>query len=270
MSLGIAIKGPEGIVLAAESRTTVTSNIPTGAGVSLISSWFDSTHKVLSFSAPNRFVGAVTYGQATLGARSIHSFIPELEADIHLNPHLRMSVQDFSIHLGTFFNKQWTAAAATIPGMSELGFVVGGFDEGSAHGRLFSISVPHGPTPVELIPGDFGYSRGGQTDVVERLSLGYDSRVLAIAQAALALTPAQVATLKAALDPLQAQIPLNAMGLQDYVNLAIFWTRATIASQSLSLGLRGCGGPIDVAIITNTQELRFVQRKDVAGENGIT
>lgn len=63
-------------------------------------------------------------------------------------------------------------------------------------------------------------------------------------------------------------IPLAAMPLQDCVDLAIFFIRTTITAQRLTLGISGCGGPIDVAIITRREGLRFIQRKQIVGEIG--
>jgi len=61
-------------------------------------------------------------------------------------------------------------------------------------------------------------------------------------------------------------IPLQAMGLQDCVDLAGLFVRTTIEAQRLAVGIRGCGGPIDIATITRSEGFRFVQRKQVHGE----
>jgi hypothetical protein len=56
------------------------------------------------------------------------------------------------------------------------------------------------------------------------------------------------------------------MPLQDCVDVAIFFIRTTISAQKLTVGLRGVGGPIDVAIITQKDGLQFVQQKKIHGE----
>jgi hypothetical protein len=147
-------------------------------------------------------------------------------------------------------------------------FVVGGFDEDAAYGRVFTFDIPGKPAPVEYNPGpdQFGITWGGQRDVVDRLIQGFDPRLVAILTASLGLDQAQTAKLTQALQPLQMAIPLQAMALQDCVDLAIFFIRTTISAQRLTVGVRGCGGPIDVATITRREGLRFVQRKTVTGE----
>ena len=111
MSLSIVIKGPEGLVLAAESRVTLTVQSPTGhlpalpglpgalptlGGAQTLSVSFDHATKLLAFSAPHTYVGAVTFGQAIIGLsqpRTPASFSPELEASL---PQRRAPVAEFA------------------------------------------------------------------------------------------------------------------------------------------------------------------------------
>ncbi len=59
MSLGIAFKGPEGIVLAADSRVTLTAqNAQTNTR---LPAYFDNATKLLKVGG-QEYVGAVTYG----------------------------------------------------------------------------------------------------------------------------------------------------------------------------------------------------------------
>jgi hypothetical protein len=62
-------------------------------------------------------------------------------------------------------------------------------------------------------------------------------------------------------------IPLQALPLQDCVDLAIFFIRTTINAQNLIVGLRGVGGPIEVATVTRREGLQFVQKKRIVGES---
>ena len=76
MSLGIVIKGPEGIVLAADSRVTLTATRPGNPPMEIN---FDNATKLLTFGDTHKYVAAVTYGSAVIGLRTAHSFIPELQ-----------------------------------------------------------------------------------------------------------------------------------------------------------------------------------------------
>ena len=266
MSLGIVVKGPEGLVLAAESRVTITVSptVPTPwAQVFPVN--FDNAVKLLSFQEPNTAVGAVTYGQAAIGMRTAYSFIPEFEEEL---PQDRLSIKDFSARLSRFFAEQWRMTMQTDYQGPDMMFVVAGFDIGEPYGRVYKFGIPSSPTPIEQQPSlqDFGITWGGRQEFIDRLMQGFDNQLLGVITTALNLQPEQVQPLAQALQQLQMPIPLQAMALQDCVDLAIFFIRTTIGAQKLTLGLRDCGGPIDVATITRREGLKFVQRKQLVGE----
>ncbi len=76
MSLGIAFKGPEGIVLAADSRVTLTVipqlpsiPLPPGLPAMMVPATFDNATKLLRVKGQGH-VGAVTYGIGAIGKRN--------------------------------------------------------------------------------------------------------------------------------------------------------------------------------------------------------
>ncbi len=264
MSLGVVIKGPEGIVLAADSRITLDV---ARAGQPPVTVNFDNATKLLSFSEPNNFVGAVTYGAAVIGLRTAQSFIPEFEQQV-LSQKKRRSVLDTATEMSIFFAERWKATPPAKPS-PQMTFIVGGYDEGASYGKVFLFSIPNEPTPVEQSPGDnsFGVTWGGQLQVASRLIQGFDPLVPEVIKAALKLSPEQTAELAEKLKAeVQYMIPFQVLALQDCVNLAIFLIRTTIDAQGLAVALRGAGGMIEVATITRTSGLKFVQQKKIQGE----
>jgi hypothetical protein len=258
MSLGIIIKGPEGLVLAAESRVTLTTVQPNGQQLHVN---FDNASKLLSFSDPNASIGCVTFGQAAIGIRNVSSFQPEFEAGL---PPERLKVEQFAQHLSDFFMGQWNTTIAPGYAGPDISFVCGGYNENEVYGRVYTFNVPSSPGLVEQSPNAFGITWGGQRDIVDRLLQGYDSRIMQIAQQTLQLDATQLAAFAAAAAPvLQLPIPIEFMPLQDHVDLARFFIRTTIDAQVLTVGLRGCGGPIDIAIVTRREGLRFIKRKQI-------
>ncbi|MDP6495742.1 MAG: hypothetical protein QGI09_10090, partial [Dehalococcoidia bacterium] len=65
---------------------------------------------------------------------------------------------------------------------------------------------------------------------------------------------------------LEFPIPYQVLPLQDGVDLATFMIRSTMNMQNLAVGDRGVGGQIEVAVITRTGGIHFVQRKQIHGE----
>ena len=147
----------------------------------------------------------------------------------------------------------------------DMTFVVAGFDEDDIYGRVFLFDIPHKPDPDEKNPDPtgFGITWGGQREFVDRLLQGYDQRLIDFIKSQEEISP----ELDLLLKQLQMQIPIGAMALQDCVDLAIFFVKTTINAQNLTVGVRGCGGAIDVATITRRKNLQFVQRKSIIGED---
>src|SRR5205807_10138631 len=196
VSLGIVFKGPEGIVLAADSRVTLNAQIPGQNFILPVS--YDNATKLLHVSGQD-YVGAVTYGVGALGQqqpRTAHSFIPEFEDALLGSP--RLSVQEFAQRLSDFFANQWKANMPANYQGPDMVFLVGGYDQGAPYGRVFQVLIPSTPAPQEMnaAPGDFGLVWGGQKEFTDRLLQGFDDSLPAIAQQFLHLTDQHRDTLR--------------------------------------------------------------------------
>lgn len=267
MSLGIAFKGPEGVVLAADSRVTLQGQRE-GENVVILAT-YDNATKLLKVSGQD-YVGAVTYGMGAIGQqqpRTAHSYIPEFEEELAREETGRLSVMGFAEKLSSFFTDRWEAEMPEDfqgPGMV---FLVGGYDVGAPYGRVFEFEVPSRPVPTEPQGDDFGITWGGQREFTDRLIQGFDDSLPGILQERLDLTDEQRQEIRDHLrGKLTAAIPFAFLPLQDCVDIAIFLIRTTVSIQSWITGVRGVGGAIDVAMITRTEGFRPVQQKRIRGE----
>src|SRR2546430_5269032 len=184
MSLGIAFKGTEGIVLAADSRVTLLAgvqlpglNVPAGTQI-VVPATFDNATKLIS-SKSQAHVAAVTFGAGAIGQmepRTAASFMPEFDAQLAKElsgkkpDEQRLTVEQFAKKVGAFFGGQWTKAGMPGQGIDDMIFFVAGYDDDTApYGRIYEVRVPSKPTPVEFLPGQFGAIWGGQREVTDRL-----------------------------------------------------------------------------------------------------
>jgi hypothetical protein len=273
MSLGIALKGTAGVVLAADSRVTLFGQLPGAAPGQqmIIPATFDNASKILRTQC-QKYVAAVTFGAGAIGQtepRTASSFMPEFEAVIANDG--RLSVEDFATRLGAFFLKQWHAMKmpATPSINDNMVFLVGGYDQDKPYGDLYSVYVPSSPTPTKLIPdGQFGANWGGQREMTDRLLQGFDPRLPDVVQELQGIPanqrdPGLAAKLQGKLG---IAIPWQFLPLQDCVDLSIFLVRATITLQKWIVGVRGVGGAVDVVTITRTDGIKEVQVKRLVGE----
>ncbi len=286
MSLAVAFRGHEGIVLAADSRVTMMvpqapqpmPGAPAGAPLVLpiYPTYFDNAHKLLSFRG-QPYVGIVTFGAGAIGQqnpRTVQGYLPEFEShltgvagvDGTTGAQVRLTTLQVAEELGKFFNDQWVAAgmpaAPLTPQVQPLVFIVGGYDDGEPYGHVYELSVPNNIVPQEKLP--FAPTFGGQNELMTRLWNGYDPRALQLTKAQLNLDDAQTTALKDAWDKaLPLQIPYQFLPLQDCVDLSVAIISMTIQIQSWMFGIRGVGGEIDVATITREDGLRNVYQKVV-------
>ena len=144
MSLVVAVKGTEGIVLAADSRVTLTSQ----AGWPIP---YDNATKLLTLRAPHDWIGALTYGTATIGGRTPHSLMPEFE--LTLSPD-RLTILEYARAVSAFFQDQWTASGQD-PASGMTHFYVGGYSPQQPYGEIYYFAIPQYPDPVERSPNDF-------------------------------------------------------------------------------------------------------------------
>jgi hypothetical protein len=258
MSLGLVVKVPEGLVLAAESRVTI--NVFNEQGTQVGQAFYDNTTKLFTFKHPHEFIGVVTFGQAFIGKRTAYGYFTEFnELLIEQRPE-RIPVDNFAQELSDFFKSKWGEAPAPPTGLIQepLSFLVAGYNDKEASGRIYRVVIPNNPEPVEQNPGTFGITYGGQGGaIVYRLMNGYDVSLQSLVEQN--LTPEQ---------RMKLVLPFmyDALPLQDAVDLAILMARATIVIQKLAMMPRTCGGPIDVCTITSADGLSYVQRKKITGE----
>ena len=253
MSLVVTVKGSEGIVLAADSRVTLQAQgFP---------STFDNATKLLAFDNPHNWVSAVICGTATIGGRTHYSQMQEFETTLG---QLRLTVREYAQRLSDFFQNKWVASGQSL-GADDAEFIVCGYDVGSIHGSVYRFRVPNSPSPVE-VNDRVGLTWGGQYSVINRILRGYDTKLLDLLRTDFSFSAEQIESLRQLLSSeIHLRIPLDTLALQDCVDLSTFLIRTTIEAQSLSTDLRGVGGAIDVATLTQADGFKWVNRKQIQG-----
>jgi hypothetical protein len=267
MSLGIVFKAPEGVVLGADSRVTLTFQGGIGGHQITIPATYDNATKLLKVEN-QQYVAAITFGTATIGLtnpRTAHSFLPEFERELTEGP--RLSVEEFAKRLSDFFERQWNNANMPTTGIADMRFLVAGYNENEAYGRVYELGIPSMPAPLEQQVNQFGLTWGGQGEITARILNALDDPTINTIQQELQLTPQAMMNL---INTIKAQnalrIPYQFLPLQDCVDLVILLIHTTLRLMNFVTDVRGVGGPIDVAMITRTEGVKYVQAKQIHGE----
>jgi hypothetical protein len=264
MSLGVVLKGHEGIVLAADSRVTLQAQDLISKTVLAVN--YDNATKLLTF-AKQPFVAAVTYGAAVIGRRTAHSLLPEFEVELPAcdrGEGERLGVAEFAKRLSGFYLKQWHSVMPKDYQGPDMTFVVGGFDKDEPYGSVFLLEIPSSPAPVPRSPGtEFGITWGGQLSIASRVVQGFDPALLPIIKSRLNLSDSVMEQLTAELmAQLSLKIPFDVLPLQDCIDLSTAMITSTMVFQDLAVGVRGVGGPIDIVVVTR-KGVRFLRQKEL-------
>ncbi len=271
MTLAVTVVCQDGVVVAADSRTTLGNHRMLRVGS-------DFTHKVF---APGG-VAVATYGEAFVDDRSIASHMAEfavVEAGNcdHPGPTAR--------RLAVFFGDRYDADRAgddagpddpdaPPPDVATLGFLVSGYDDAGV-GEAWEVTLPsRAVEQIATTVNGGGAAWRGQSDVVTRMVRGADLDLL-MRLAAVNGMGGELDAVMPLLDECSYRIPFDSMNLQDGIDFAVLCIRTTIDVQRLTLGplatapefsWPGVGGPIEIATVTATGGFRWVQRTSVQGE----
>lgn len=270
MSIVIAVKVGEGLVLAADSAASVT--IPTPDGSVQIANIFNHARKLLHIK--DYPIGVLTWGLAAIGPRSVESLIKEYEEtkpaiydeteanlyDAHYEYEVKAIAQEIFHSISAYCQKIY--GGVPVEKQPPVGLYVGGFSRGKFFADQYAFVIPVNKEPLDVRPNlpdgspSFGANWFGLTDAIIRFIKGYDEGIRDIL-AKKGLTNKDIDDLFA---PLEYRVNFNGMPLQDAINFAVSMVQMTIARYSFVIGAPVCGGATDVAVITN-RYFNWVQRK---------
>jgi hypothetical protein len=275
MTIAVVIKVNDGLVLAADSATTLMSRDNDGnRGIANI---YNNANKVFNLHK-GLPIGGLTWGRGNIGPTTIASLSKDLRRrlagedpshhDWKIDPE-NYHLSDVAARVKEFFHDERFAAQFSggdhKDDHDELGLMVGGYSSDAMlpEGYLITMSPADGCNGPEMIlPQDLtGASWWGQPEAITRIVNGISGY---LPQALINLgvpdkdvenyTQAIVAQVAAGLVP-------EAMPIQDAIELADFLVDATIKFVRFSPGHATVGGPIEVAAITRHEGYKWIKRK---------
>lgn len=161
-------------------------------------------------------------------------------------------------------------------GLDPVEVLVAGFNKDGSH-QVFSCRVPGQVQKLRdsyEFDKQYGSSWIGQGDVITRIVLGFDGRIVNTSFVKDALGRLGESNVQKQLQGLEYNIQWGTMTLQDAIDFATLMIHTTSAIQRFSDGINadpgdmpGVGGPIDVAVITPDHGFVWVKKKKLTFED---
>ena len=247
MTLAVGVATPDGVVIAADSRTSNNVRVIT-----------DFTHKV--FQVGGCAVG--TAGLAFVEGKNISGKVIEFRTALAEVSDPSEVAARLSDHFGPKVDAEITTAAGQIDASKGdvLTFLVGGYHAG--FGSIYEVGLP---SRTIQCAADSSKNPGalwrGQWEVFQRLVNGIDGLKLTELVQGDPAKQAALSLLQPDLEHLKYFIPWAALNLQDAIDFARLAIRTTIDIQRLTHGYQdkpfvapvpGVGGPIEIAAVKPT------------------
>jgi hypothetical protein len=264
MTIVVSVKVADGIVLAADSATSLIR--PDGS----IARVYNHANKLFNLikGCP---IGAMTYGSGAIGAASISTISKDLRSRLsnrddkayYVDPST-YTVEDVAKKAMNFF---WELYDKEHPGGLAnffMGYRIGGFSRPGDLAELwdFAIVGDHADGPrIICKPDQFGPDWEGDTDAIDRLVCGMSQQMKG-ALVALGVSEADAAKLYSDMVPkTYATLSHPAMPIQDAIELSRFLAGTAARFADFKEDASTIGGPIDIASITKHEGFKWVARK---------
>jgi hypothetical protein len=265
VTVAVAVKVYDGIVLAADSATTFGLN----NGSHQV---YNNANKVFHLHR-DLPLGAMTWGVASVGDASIATIAKVLRrrlmgqdpdhTDWALNP-MSYTVEEVAKRFSDLVFQELDGKSAVSP-TNALGLLVAGYSAGEMLSEAWLIDgsvAGKVPKPSEQAARDqAGWYAYAQGHAVARMIKGYDPSVMSAVKGS--LTAAQFAKVKAAVDalpPEELQV-VPAMPFADAIKLAEYMVDTTVGYARFRLGPDTVGGPVEVAGVSKFEGFKWISRK---------
>ncbi len=275
MTIAISLKVNDGLVLAADSASTIVGRDP--HGMTAVVNVYNNANKVFNLRK-GLPLGVITWGAGAIGTSSISTLMKDLrrrfadaaarnQKEWMLKPDM-YTVEDVAEKVRRFmYDEMYVPAFATWeePSKPFLGFIVAGYSPGAPMAEEYAIHMRgdecHGPALLRPID-QVGVTWNGEPEAVSRLILGYGTELPMVLQQRLGVPEDQLEPAVEVLEQFLAR-PLvqAAMPFQDAIDLAEFLVDTTIKYSRFLPGAPTVGGPIEIAGISKHEGFKWVRRK---------
>lgn len=267
MTVAVVVKVFDGIVLAADSATTLA--LPGSHQV------WNNADKIFHLHR-GKPLAMMTWGLGSIGAASIATlakdFRRRLMGDDPDFPDWKLgdtwTVEDIAsrvveLFYDDLFKTEFPDPNQPLPAGLELGLLVVGYSSGERQSEAWQVTITSAsaaPTPVKIIDiPEHGWIAFAQPEATPRLFTGIDPVLAQQIQAT--VDPAEWAKIAPLIQQQQRQPAPPMMPFADAIGLARLLVQTTVAYSHYLLGPDTVGGEVEVAGINRHEGFRWVNRK---------
>ena len=260
MTICVSVKTRQGLVLGTDSMSTITALVD--GQIRVVKTYRNARKLTQIGQLP---VGVFTYGVGNIGQRSLYGLITEFCRQL---PDEK-AVPDIAKNLSAFIEPEYQKHFGSGSDEHKLGLYVAGYSPASALPEEWSFEFPDAAQPKPVQSEDsFDVNWRAITIPFMRLHQGFDIRFYAmLADKMLKLGISEKAMksifslFKETIEdiPLTPSIHFASMPIQDAINFAVYVLQTTIGYTTFESVTPSCGGPLQIAVITEDRGFVWVR-----------
>lgn len=276
MTIAVAIKVHDGLVLAADSASSLVAWGQSGP-IPAIANVYNNANKIFNLRK-GLPIGAVTWGAGSIGPASISTLAKDLrrrfsgddpDHDGWRLDHESYQLSDVAERVREFmYEEHYATRYSGEDNCPPLSFLVGGYSAGKSLAESYHIEMGQDCTcsaPQVVSTSDDAEAQvfwDGQPEAIQRLLAGYGTGLPYVLRDELGVPTDQIGPAMDVIENSLTEALVNAaMPIQDAIDLAEFLVNLTIGYSRFSPGAPTVGGPVEVAAITKHEHFKWVYRK---------
>lgn len=272
MTIALSLNVNDGLVLAADSASTLITQTPQGEPQ--VVNVYNNANKIFNLRK-GLPIGAMTWGAGNIGNASTSTLMKDLRRRLsgedtshgdqwkigksYTIENVAKLVREF------FFEELYVPAFKDSDQKPQIGFTVAGYSTDEALAEEYQIEIKdgvcHGPRLLRP-KGDPGITWSGQPEAISRLVLGFGTGLPHVLEHNLGVPANQIPeAVRILQENLTVPFVVAAMPFQDAIDLAEFLVNLTINFSRFAPGAQTVGGPLEIAAISKHEGFKWIRRK---------
>jgi hypothetical protein len=274
MTIAISLKVNDGVILAADSASTLF--VLDSNGNPFIVNVYNSANKVFNLHK-GLPIGMITWGAGNIGAASIGTLVKDLRVLLSAkddgSSEWAIDVKHYSLSTIAgkvrkfMFEEKYSSMFAQVPADKRpiLGFIVAGYSTGNNFPEEYFIQIQNGVCTEPILmrkEEETGVSWNGEVEAISRLILGFSPNLPSWWKSLTNIPENELGNVVRMMQQvLQAPLVQPAMPIQDAIDLANYLVQTAIQYSRFAPGAQTVGGPVEIAAITKHEGFKWIKRK---------